>query len=316
MIVKNPSKLILILCPNPAIDSYAWLHKFEFGKSNRIERLQLYPGGKGIHVALALKVLGGTAKLMANWAGETGEWIKQKLHDQNIKISGIQLKGNNRKCYTFRSLNTSFNCTELLEPGPAVSKVNWINLKKSFLREISDTEIICMSGSWPINAPLDAYSQLIKIANHYKKKVFLDATGEQLEKALELGFFGLHLNESEAIKFCGSSKFSSILRKLDNKVEMVALTKGKDGLFLYYEGKIIEANVEIDHVISPVGSGDCLMAGIVWAFDQEKTMAEIAAYGVACGAANCLTEELGMLRKEDVTKLLKKVVYKNSNNER
>lgn len=307
--------MILSVCPNPSIDTYAWLNKIDQAKINRIEELKEYPGGKGVHVALAIAELGEDSGIFGNWGGVTGTWIKKACSQKGIKISGIGLDGNNRKCYTFRSSNPDFNNTELLEPGPVMRAKNWRDLKKSFEKEIKNTNLICLSGSWPKNAPEDAYLQLITIAKKQNKNIFLDCSGIQLLNALQSSFFALHLNEHEAFQLCGSKDFEVLLKKLENKVELIAMTRGKKGLWMWYRGKTYIANVKIDSVISTVGSGDCLTAGIAWAFEKGLKPEQIASYGVACGAANCLNEDLGMLQKKDVEKLLPEVNCKTIGNE-
>lgn len=308
--------MILNVCPNPSIDCYAWLEDFHPGQVNRIGKLEEYPGGKGVHVALAISELGGTSRLLGNWGGAIGNWIKAKCIEKNVEIAGIELEGNNRKCYTFRSANPTFSNTEVLEPGPTMNEKNWQDLKNSFKKELNDADLVCLSGSWPINAPTDAYSQLINLAKTKNRKVVLDCSGEPLKKALNSPFYGLHLNEYEAYELCGSKDFNDLLEKLGGTVELIALTRGKEGLWLAYKGKIYHAKVKVENVISTVGSGDCLTAGIAWALEKNMDPKEIASYAVACGAANCLNEELGMIDKKDVERLLPKVECNIVGNER
>lgn len=300
--------MILCVCPNPSIDTYAWMSGFKSGGVNRITRLQEFPGGKATHVALALAELGAEAELMGVWAGGAGQWIQEASTQKGVSCSGPMVTGNNRKCFTFRSDDPQFDNTELLEPGPELSKEDWEIFLKDFETRLEEADLVCMSGSWPKNAPEDAYRQLLDLAAEQNKKVILDCSGTQLEEAMKTGCFGLHVNQSEAEKFCGSSDIHDLLEKLEGKVELVALTKGAEGLELYYNKKVIHAKVTIPYVVSTVGSGDCLTAGIAYALTRPKvTEQEIAAYGVACGAANCLIEDLGMLQQSDVQKLLPQV---------
>ena len=57
-------------------------------------------------------------------------------------------------------------------------------------------------------------------------------------------------------------------------------------------------------VHSTIGSGDCLLAGVIAGHVQELETQSMANLGAACGAANCIRPELGMLYKEDVKRLL------------
>lgn len=302
--------MILTVCPNPSIDTFAWLQMFKNGEANRITRMEEFPGGKGIHVAMALKELKGEVSLIGNWAGTNGEWIRNSPKLVNIDISGIQLVGNNRKCYTFRSdLDKTFNNSELLEPGPEMTSEDWDLFLVQFGIALKGCTIVCLSGSWPKGAPEDAYWQLLQICERDGKKAILDCSGIQLKNALKANFFGLHINEHEAISNFGTDNHLEIKNHLKGKVSMLAITKGKEGLFLHLKESFVHANVVVNEVKSTVGSGDCLTAGIAYAISKELSFNQIAAYGVACGAANCINEDLGMLRLEDVIKLLSEVQF-------
>lgn len=299
--------MILSVCPNPSIDTYAWLDQIEAGGVNRISKLREYPGGKATHVAMALKELGSDTTLLGNWAGASGTWIQQQCESLKINTEGLLLKGSNRKCYTFRTDNALFLNTELLEPGPSMNETDWIEFLGIYDKEIQKSTIIVASGSWPKGVPEDAYLQIAQHAEKANKNVILDCSGSQLEKALQTSFFGLHINEHEAKNLCGTDDFNTILTKLGQKVALIAITKGKEGLWLHHNGRTIHANVKIDNVISTVGSGDCLTAGIAHAVNKKMDLEDIARYGVACGAANCLNEDLGILKLGDVNTLLPQV---------
>ena len=299
--------MILCICPNPSIDCYAWLPQLAPGSVNRITALQEFAGGKGTHVAFALKELGENISLMGNWAGNTGEWIKAKTQNNQIKTLGVELKGSNRKCYTFRADTKPTNNTELLEPGPLMTQQDWKLFLTIFENELPKYRLVCMSGSWPKGAPQDAYLQLLRICNQYSVKAILDCSGIQLKNALTTTFYGLHINEHEAKEAFGADDTKAIFSHLKNIVSLVALTKGKDGLHLAMANTTLHANVHIEKVVSTVGSGDCLTAGVAYGVANDLNINDIAKFGVACGAANCLNEDLGMLKHSDVQRLYQRV---------
>lgn len=300
--------MILTVCPNPSIDTFAWLQVFRVGEANRIEDIKEFPGGKGTHVAMALNELNSSVSLLGNWAGTNGEWIKSSPQLKGIEVLGTQLRGNNRKCFTFRShVDKQFDNTELLEPGPEMNDEDWESFLKHFKSALKCCSLVCLSGSWPLGAPEDAYFQLVQLCTKAGKRAILDCSGIQLQNALKGEFFGLHINEHEAEANFGTKNYGEINEQLKNKVSLLAITKGKDGLFLYMDHNYVHANVVLDEVKSTVGSGDCLTAGIAYAVVNELPFNQIAAYGVACGAANCMNENLGMLRLEDVNQLLPRV---------
>ncbi|WP_227009054.1 1-phosphofructokinase family hexose kinase [Christiangramia fulva] len=282
------------------------------GTVNRISSLKAFPGGKGTHVACALNEMGIPVKLMGIWAGKSGEYIRQECHKRNIPTCGIEIDGENRRCYTFRSLNTAFNSTELLEPGPELLEQNWKEFLKDFRKQITEVQLIIISGSFPKNAPQDAYLQLIELCNRVGKKVIIDCSGIQLKNAMRSSFFGIHINEQEIRNLAAHNSITDTIKSLKEKTTWLALTLGKKGLRLIKGNEEVQANVVVNNVKSTVGSGDCLTAGIAAAIFKKLGMKEIARYGVAFGAANCLNENLGMLRKEDVNDLIRNVNIKIS----
>ena len=54
---------------------------------------------------------------------------------------------------------------------------------------------------------------------------------------------------------------------------------------------------------STVGAGDSMVAGMVWAIQEGKSLDEMAMMGVACGTAATMNEGTRLFRKEDAEKL-------------
>ena len=66
----------------------------------------------------------------------------------------------------------------------------------------------------------------------------------------------------------------------------------------------MHALCKVEQVHSGVGSGDCLLAGLAIAYTSKWGTMDAAKFGASCGAANCLREELGLLYRKDVDRLL------------
>ncbi len=63
----------------------------------------------------------------------------------------------------------------------------------------------------------------------------------------------------------------------------------------------------MEKIISAVGSGDSLMAGLVAAYTRDLNLIDTAILSAACGSANCLREDLGMFYKKDLAKLVAQI---------
>lgn len=295
---------ILVVCPNPSVDIFAWMDRIVPGKTNRINRQEHYPGGKGVHVALALAELGEAVKLLGLWGGPTGNWIKSTCERMYSKLSclGPTMEGFSRSCYTFKS-DGELNETEILGVGPELNENDLYALIETFEETIVQAECVVLSGSWPAGAKGDEYQRLIDIAGKYKKASFVDCTGSQLINALNARPHTVHLNRSEFEDLFGAGDPSVGLRLLLDQCDQVVLTDGAKGLYLFGKNQTVHAIAPVNQVHSAVGSGDCLVAGLARAYSRGLDPLESAGLAAGCGAANCLRPELGMLFNEDVKRL-------------
>ena len=298
--------MILSVCPNPSVDILANIKEITPSRVNRILTEYHFPGGKGVHVALALAKMQMVPTLFAFWGGPTGEWIQTECRKYGIKPKGIEVTGWNRNCYTFKSKNPKYDETEILGAGPVISKDEEMTFYHEYKRLVKDYNVVTMSGSWPKGASNSGYQQLINLSG--KAKVFLDCTGQQFNNALNARPYGIHLNASEANELLKTDNPAKAALELLEYCSLAAVTAGKDGLYLAdTTSDVIHANVEINECKSAVGSGDCLLAGLALATYYAYNAEDTARLGVACGAANCLCDDLGMLNKTDVDQLFNKV---------
>lgn len=299
--------MILAVCPNPSIDTYVWVESLNPGKVHRANKEIRYPGGKGIHVAMAARELNEEVVLLGFWGGKTGEWIKNRCEQMGIKCIGPQVKDWNRTCLTFKS-EGKYDETELLGCGPEIDAREYNNFIEIFESIIGSVEVVTMSGSWPKGAPIDGYAELIGICNKYDIPSFLDSAGDTFLRGINKTPFGIHLNKSEAKALFSDDNIVHMIKSLLKKVDLAVITAGAEGLYIVTkDNDLLHASVKIDNVYSSVGSGDCLTAGLAIAKRKNLNIEETAKLAAACGAANCLREELGMLYKKDVDKLFEQV---------
>jgi tagatose 6-phosphate kinase len=298
--------MLLAVCPNPSVDYYIWIDSLEPGKVHRATREERYPGGKGVHVAMAAAELGEEVTLLGFWGAETGRWIKNECLKKNINCIGPEINEWSRSCYTYKS-DGVYNDTELLGRGPEITSEDFRVFTSDFKLAAEGSDVITMSGSWPVGSPPQGYAELIQIAKKFRKPVFLDATGEPFRNGLKERPYAIHLNYNECRNLTGLSGIPEMIDYLGNYVELVAITTGPEGLYLGFDESIIHGNVKLDHIHSAVGSGDCLTAGLATGITRKMKTDDLVRLGVACGAANCLTKDLGMLHKSDVERLLDKI---------
>lgn len=297
-------KQVIVICPNPSVDIFAWVENFHRGMPNRITREERYPGGKGLHVAMALSELGVGVTVIGFWGGEAGQWLQTACNDfyPAIKFAGPQVKEWSRSCYTFKSTG-DFDDTEILGPGPTVSDVEYEQLLEAVEKQLPKAALIALCGSWPKGSPETGYQKIITLAKDHQVRSFLDCTGAPLNHALEAKPYGVHLNRKEITSFYNTTDFEQAKQEMLKSCEVAAITDGARGLSYLTPKQTFHGLARVDTVISTIGSGDCLLAGIIAGHIRQLEPQRIAHLGAACGAANCIRPELGMLYEQDVIRL-------------
>lgn len=295
--------MILCVCPNPSIDKFIYLEDFKAGKTNRINQELSFPGGKGIHVALGIKELGEQVAILAFWGGATGQWIRQECEKKGITCHGPEVADLTRTCLTIKS-NNKFNETELLGRGPEIGPLEYAAFVKDYKSLLKKSEIVSISGSWPQDSVGASYSPFIEQSASLGIKTFLDCSGNLLKDALTKAPFAVHINQQEGQELYKLADPIKISLKLGGSCKLSAVTYGEKGVYLYNGKEMVHALCEVKEVLSAVGSGDSLMAGLIVAHKKKYGMVETAKLAAAAGAANCIRKELGMFYKKDVEQLL------------
>lgn len=308
--------MILAVCANPSVDSFWSLPAVRQGTTNRSSAETYYPGGKGIHIAFALQELGEEVTVLGIWGGQTGEWLKKQCNENDINTIGPSVEEWNRLCISMKS-NTDWNETELLGAGPKVDEATrkaFYEAYRTFINKYAPQAVV-MSGSAPAGFENRIYRRLVSVAQNMELPTFVDASNSLLKEALEVQPHAIHINHHEGQEICNYDHPGDIARWLGDFCNVAAVTAGTDGLYLQVDKQLFNAYHRMDSskIVSTVGAGDCLFAGLCKATLKNKDSAYWAKYSAACGTANCINPQLGILKNEDVEKIMKTVTLKNLN---
>ncbi len=303
--------MILTVCANPSVDSFWSIDRLKQGMTNRSKKVIFFPGGKGLHTAFALKELDQNVTSLGIWGGQTGEWLRQQCQERSITTIGPTIEQWSRLCITIKS-SSKWNETELLGSGPEVDGKTRKSFHSAYHQCIENENIaaVIISGSVPHGFKDDIYYQLVNEAKKHKTPVFVDASGPLLEQTLPARPFGIHVNQKEGQELCGRESSTDIAEWLSKHCQLAAVTDGENGLYMAYDDEIFHASFRINdtNIFSTIGSGDCLLAGLCLAYLESDTPEYWARFATACGSANCLQPQLGMLKAEDVDRILPEVV--------
>lgn len=301
--------MIYTLTLNPAIDYYMSMGNFQLGSLNSLEEGYTLPGGKGINVSKVLKNFSVESKALGFVGGFTGDYIKKHLNEYEIESDFIELQENTRINI---KLKTKDSETEIAGKSPTISKENIEELLKKF-EEIKKDDVVILSGSVPNSISKSIYADIIKLLPK-DCKVILDTRGLHFVEGLKEGVFLTKPNNHELEEFF-NRKLNNIeeiiqagkdLQALGSKNVLISL--GKDGSILITEKEVYIGNAPQGKLISSVGAGDSMVAGVVYGIAKGMTLEDSYKYGIASGSSTAFSE--GLTTFEGMNSLLNKIEIK------
>lgn len=303
--------MILCVTLNPCLDKTLSVPPWKPGDSVRGLDVSEVVGGKGNNVARALKRLGRGAKPVTFLGGPVGERCASMLREEEgFETLIVPSMAPTRTILTVRT-EESADQTAFFDPDPEISADEADELLRSVDRVISSggVEAITLSGSSPSEATHGLFLDLISMARMRRLPVFLDTYGPPLETIWGFWPDVIQLNRRE---------LSQHLRKDDptddeilallgtwntHGVRLAIVTDGPDAALVMVDGQFFSAlPPEID-VVNPVGSGDCLLAGIVDSWLSGLEPEAMIRRGFACAVANALVWDAGAIDPEELPKL-------------
>jgi len=300
---------ILCLAVTPAVQRTQFLAAFQPGEVNRIRRTIVTASGKGVNVALALHQLGSTPKLLGFRGGDSGEFIAKEMKQIGIDASWIEVPAPTRHCHTLIEDETG-RITELVEEATPPSPDHWAQLSCQLNECLVGCNWMAVSGALPPGAPVDALAGLCLSATRHGVKLCVDSQGEPLLQALTARPTIVKLNAEELESTCRLPDRSAT--SLQHGAEMlqrlgagaVLVTDGARAAHLFESAKHGTLTPPTIHVVNPIGSGDCVTAGLLHILTRGQSLFEAARFGMACGSANAESETPAKLDLPRVNSLL------------
>ncbi len=303
--------MITTICLNPSFDKTVEMDCLRLGEVNRIRKLRVDLGGKGINVAVVARRLGLDVKCIGIM-GEDGsaELIemmdREGLQHRFMKVPG-RVRTNMKIC-----LKNEKGVTELNEPGTQITRENLQTFIDLAREETKDSDIVVINGSLPPGCPEGTYRDLMMALEG--KKCILDTEGAELELGAKQAHpflikpnlhemevtMGLELRTMRSIRDAG-------LLFIQLGVGHTVISMGNMGAMYIDHRKTLFAPALRVETRSTVGAGDAMIGGMLLGYEREGDMAKAFRYGVAAGAASVMTEGTQLIVPADFERLLEQV---------
>lgn len=286
--------MILTVTMNPAIDKTLELEQLAKGQVNRIQRVELDVGGKGINVSKTICQLGGKSIATGFIAGNNGQMIRNVLENMGIVADFVEVDGETRT--NTKVYETKGGVTELNESGPEIGTESLKKLLEKISGYVTKDTLVVLAGSVPSGVDKDIYKKIIELVHDKGGKVFMDADGELFVRGLEAVPDMIKPNREELQKYMGAKQ--SLEEKeikdfaeemLQKGISQIAVSMGGEGALFFAKDYQVKSPAVDVIVQSTVGAGDAMVAAMAYSWEQKLDREEQIRYCMATSAGAVTT---------------------------
>lgn len=323
--------MIVTLTPNPSLDLLFTAERLVWDDANRIPMPRRRPGGQGINLVRAVRILapGAATRAVAPLGGPVGRELREMLDAEGTPLTAVQIAGESRVFVGVRESATGRSM--LLNPrGPEITDdeagalLGAVEVALEPATAPGDDPApgtgpappagpawLAACGSLLPGLAADFYARVARLARRHGARFVPDCDGRALAAAVGEAHL-LVPNAMEAARLVDrevSSPEAAIdaARALRERgPDRVVVTLGADGA-VAVDGtgawrarpRPPESARELIARSSAVGAGDAFLAALLLALDGGAATPDALADAVAAGTAVLLSEGADLLRRED-----------------
>ncbi|HUA03935.1 MAG TPA: hexose kinase [Solirubrobacteraceae bacterium] len=291
---------MLIVNPNFTIDRTIPLDTMVPGSVHRTGPATASLGGKGVNVARVARAFGRPGVLVGFMPSTSAPELAMLAAAEGAELAGVPVAGIVRAASIF--LERSGRVTVFNEPGPTVDEVDWSRLLAEVQRRAGDQQTVVCSGSLPPGSPVDGYARVVATARAAGLRSVVDSTGEVLASALSAhpDVVSPNLAEAETLVFGPAIEGVEpegelvIQRAVEAAQGLVArgarraiVSAGSHGAAFSDGSETLFLPAPEVSVVSPIGAGDSLVAGLVLALEEDQPFKDAVRFALAVASASC-----------------------------
>lgn len=298
--------MILTVGLSPAWQHVLVLNELVPGEVNRAEEAHWFASGKVLNAARALHHLECPTTAVTFLGGGHGQRVEEDLRGlRNLRLRAVWTSSPTRVCTTL-VVRRGASTTELVENAGAVTDEEAQELVTAFREESRGAEACVLIGSLPRGCPVTVYRDLLEA---FRGPSVVDARGPELLEALPMRPTVVKPNREELER--------TLDRKLDTVddifraaaelrrrgAQWVIVSRGREPLCASGpdgDRCLVPPRVE---AVNPIGSGDCLSAGVAWALIHGWDVPDAIRFGMGAAAQNATALRTSELEPDTVRRL-------------
>jgi len=275
---------VLTVTLNPALDLTVQLPALRLGEVNRSDNLQAHAAGKGLNVAQVLADLGHQLTVTGFLGEANAQPFEQLFAARGFADEFVRVAGETRS--NIKLAEADGRITDINGPGLEVGAAQRDELLARLERLVPGHELVVVAGSLPRGVEAPWFVELLQRLARLGARVALDTSGAALREGLALSPWLIKPNEEELAQArdldpADAQALADEARRLNARIEHVVMSQGAAGVSWFSPAAAWHAQPPKVRVVSTVGAGDSLLAGMLHGllagWPAERTLAHATA---------------------------------------
>jgi len=284
---------VVTITLNPALDLTGSLDALNVGSISLANEGSLHAAGKGVNVAKVLSDLGAQVTVTGFLGRDNDGLFNQLFAEMGATDEFIRVDGATR--INVKLVEKSGEVSDINFPGVTVSEQAIEAFEERLFMLAETHEFFVLAGSLPQGISPELRASWIEKLHQLGKKVIFDSSRAALAAGLKAHPWLIKPNDEELSEFVGRElntpeQCQQAAQGLaSNGIENIVVSLGSKGVMWLHQNEQNEptwryAQPPKMQVVSTVGAGDTLVAGLCWGHVQQWPAEQTLAFSTALSA--------------------------------
>ncbi|MFB1067585.1 1-phosphofructokinase [Vibrio diabolicus] len=302
--MTNKTSKVVTITLNPALDLTGSVNELNVGSVSLVQQSNLHAAGKGVNVAKVLSDLGADVTVTGFLGKDNPELFHQLFNDIGVKNEFVEVQGATR--INVKLVEASGNVSDINFPGVQVTADEIARFEETLFRLAETHDYFVLAGSLPGGVTAEQCAAWIKALHQQGKKVLFDSSKAALKSGIEAHPWLIKPNDEELGDFVGEhletpEQCQAAAQTLSDKgIQNIVVSMGADGVMWLNQGEWLRAQPPRMNVVSTVGAGDTLVAGLCWGHMQLMPKNDLLRFATALSALAVSQVGVGLTSQEEL----------------
>lgn len=305
------TKKVVTITLNPALDLTGSVNQLNVGSVSLVGQSSLHAAGKGVNVANVLSELGAQVTVTGFLGRDNQELFCQLFEQLGVQDAFIRIAGATR--INVKLVEQNGAVSDINFPGIQVTEADIEAFEATLQRLAQDHDYFVLAGSLPQGISPQRSAGWIAQLRSMNKKVLFDSSRDALLAGLDAKPWLIKPNDEELSQWCGRELTTltdcqqASTELAQKQIENIVISMGAEGVMWLHENQWLHAKPPKMPVVSTVGAGDTLVAGLCWGHMQRMEKESLLRFATALSALAVTQVGVGLGDREQLNTLQQQI---------